>query len=108
METMVIRWKLNEVMAQKRIRNKDLAEAIGVTATSVHRLRKTDFMPRMLPERLNAICRYLQCQPGDLLIYIPDDEPQEANEKPQKVELLTKEKRQDSKTSKPETQDIAA
>jgi putative transcriptional regulator len=63
----VIRWKLNEVMARSRVRNKDLAEALGVTENSVYRLRKTDEMPRLTAERLEGICQVLRCQPGDLL-----------------------------------------
>lgn len=70
----VIRWKLNEVMARKRVRNKDLAEALGITENSVYRLRKVDEMPRLTPERLNGICRALDCQPGDLLEYVPNDD----------------------------------
>lgn len=69
----VIRWKLNEVMARKRVRNKDLAEALGITENSVYRLRKVDEMPRLTPERLNGICKVLDCQPGELLEYEPDD-----------------------------------
>lgn len=68
----MIRWKLNEVMAQKRIRNKDLAEALDITENSVYRLRKTDEMPRLTPERLNGICEVLKCQPGDLLEWVAD------------------------------------
>ncbi|MBD2560252.1 MAG: helix-turn-helix transcriptional regulator [Nostoc sp.] len=68
----VIRWKLNEVMARKRVRNKDLAEVLGITENSVYRLRKVDEMPRLTPERLNGICRALNCQPGELLEYAPD------------------------------------
>ncbi|HEY9800465.1 MAG TPA: helix-turn-helix transcriptional regulator [Leptolyngbyaceae cyanobacterium] len=68
----VIRWKLNEVMARKRVRNKDLAEALGITENSVYRLRKVDEMPRLTPERLNGICRALDCQPGELLEYVPN------------------------------------
>jgi putative transcriptional regulator len=68
----MIRWKLNEVMAAKRIRNKDLAEALGLTAVSVYRLRAVDEMPRLTRERLDGICRTLQCQPGELLLWIPD------------------------------------
>ncbi|MBO3458987.1 helix-turn-helix domain-containing protein [Aetokthonos hydrillicola Thurmond2011] len=67
-------------MAKKRVRNKDLAEGIGITETSVYRLRKTDIMPRMSPERLNAICQFLDCQPGDLLSYVPDDDGETATE----------------------------
>lgn len=69
----VIRWKLNEIMARKRVRNKDLAKVLGITENSVYRLRKVDDMPRLTPERLNGICKALNCQPGDLLVYEPDD-----------------------------------
>ncbi|BAY22649.1 hypothetical protein NIES2100_24120 [Calothrix sp. NIES-2100] len=69
----VIRWKLNEVMARKRVRNKDLAEVLGITENSLYRLRKVDEMPRLTPERLNGICKALNCQPGELLEYEPDD-----------------------------------
>jgi putative transcriptional regulator len=63
----VIRWKLNEVMSQQRLRNKDLAEALGITENSAYRLRKSEEMPRLTPQRLEGICQLLQCQPGDLL-----------------------------------------
>lgn len=69
----MIRWKLNEVMARKRIRNKDLAQALEVTETSIYRLRKTDEMPRLTPERLNGLCVALDCQPGELLEWVMDD-----------------------------------
>jgi putative transcriptional regulator len=70
----VIRWKLNEVMARKRVRNKDLAETLGITENSVYRLRKVDEMPRLTPERLNGICKALDCQPGELLEYVPNND----------------------------------
>ncbi|MBD2254713.1 helix-turn-helix domain-containing protein [Nostoc parmelioides FACHB-3921] len=69
----VICWKLNEVMARKRLKNKDLAQMLGITENSVYRLRKVDSMPRLAPERLNGICKALNCQPGELLQYEPDD-----------------------------------
>lgn len=68
----MIRWKLNEVMARQRVRNKDLAEALNITENSVYRLRKADEMPRLTPQRLDGICAILQCQPGDLLEWLPD------------------------------------
>lgn len=73
-ENKVIRWKLNEVMARKRVKNKDLAQKLGITETSIYRLRKVDEMPRLSPERLNGICAALSCQPGDLLVYEPDSD----------------------------------
>ena len=75
MDISVIHWKLNELMAKKRIRNKDLAQALGITENSVYRLRRTDEMPRLTPERLNGICTFLQCQPGELLEWTLDEYP---------------------------------
>jgi len=69
---LMIRWKLNEMMAVKRKKNKDLAEALGVTASSVSRLRQKDVMPRLRPETLDGICRFLACQPGDLLEWVDE------------------------------------
>ena len=82
MDINVIRWKLNELMARKRIRNKDLAEALGITENSVYRLRRIDEMPRLAPERLNGICAVLQCQPGDLLEWISDDDGEQVTIQP--------------------------
>lgn len=88
MDINVIRWKLNEVMARKRIRNKDLAKDLGITETSIYRLRKTDEMPRLSPERLNGLCAALKCQPGELLEWLPDDESnQGAGTSPISLEL---------------------
>jgi len=77
---LMIRWRLNELMAAKRIRSKDLAAALGLTEVSVYKLRATDNMPRLTEERLDGICRVLRCQPGDLLWWIPDEE-EGANER---------------------------
>lgn len=70
--TTVIKWRLNEVMAAKRIKNRELAEAIGIHENSVYRLRKEDKMPRLNHDTLNNICSYLNVQPGELLEWIPD------------------------------------
>lgn len=70
----MIKWKLNEVMASKRIRNKDLAIALGLSEVAIYKLRGADEMPRLSGERLEGICRFLQCQPGDLLSWVPDQE----------------------------------
>ncbi|PSR17297.1 hypothetical protein C8255_13390 [filamentous cyanobacterium CCP3] len=72
---MPIRWKLHEVMARKRMRNKDLAEYLDITENSVYRLRKADDMPRLTPQRLEGICAALQCQPGELLVWVPEELP---------------------------------
>ena len=70
----MIRWKLNVIMARNRVRNKDLAEALGISETSMYKLRKVDEMPRLTPQRLEDICVNLNCQPGDLLVLEPDED----------------------------------
>ncbi|MEH1835050.1 MAG: helix-turn-helix transcriptional regulator [Nostoc sp.] len=69
----MIRCKLNEVMARKRVKNKDLAKIFSINYNSVYRLRKVDEMPRLAPERLNGICKALNCQSGELLEYVSDE-----------------------------------
>lgn len=71
MDKQMIRWKLHEVMASKRKRNIELAEALSMTPASISRLRKKNLMPRLTPELLDGICTFLGCQPGDLLMHVP-------------------------------------
>lgn len=75
LRVMPIRWKLHEVMSRRRIRNKDLAEALDITENSVYRLRKAEDMPRLTPQRLEGICEVLNCQPGELLEWVAEDKP---------------------------------
>jgi Cro/C1-type HTH DNA-binding domain len=46
----MIRWRLNEVMAEKRVKGIELAEALGIDPNSVSRMRKRTTMPRLTPE----------------------------------------------------------
>ncbi|WP_309224552.1 helix-turn-helix transcriptional regulator [Halomicronema sp. CCY15110] len=66
----MILWKLNEVMSARGVRNKELALALDITENSVYRLRKSEEMPRLTPDRLEGICLALQCQPGELLEWV--------------------------------------
>lgn len=66
----MIKWRLNTLMAEQRKRSMDLATALGISENSVWRLRKRDDMPRLNPQTLDGICRFLDCQPGDLLIWV--------------------------------------
>ena len=51
-EVSIIRWKLREVMARRRISNKALAEAMGLHYTSVGRSKSQDIMPELGGETL--------------------------------------------------------
>ena len=56
------------MLAKRKIRSKELAEAIGITEQNLSIL-KTGKAKALRISTLEAICRYLQCQPGDILEY---------------------------------------
>ncbi|MEH1942859.1 MAG: helix-turn-helix transcriptional regulator [Nostoc sp.] len=69
---MVIRWKLAVMMAERNISNKELALLTGMNARSVSRLKVRRRLTRIDESTLNALCKALKCQPGDLLVYEED------------------------------------
>jgi putative transcriptional regulator len=54
------------MLAKRKIRSKELAEAIGITEQNLSIL-KTGKAKAIRLSTLEAICQYLDCQPGDLL-----------------------------------------
>lgn len=69
---MAIKVTLNVVLAERNVRSKDLAGQIGITEANLS-LLKQGKVKGMRFETLDAICRFLQCQPGDILRYVPED-----------------------------------
>ena len=70
----MIKFKIFEVMAQRGFRTrKALSEATGLPETTVGKLVK-DEVTRIDKKTLESLCRALQCQPGDLLEYVPEQE----------------------------------
>lgn len=63
---------LDVMLAKRKIRSKELAEAIGLTEQNLSIL-KTGKAKAIRFSTLNAICQYLDCQPGDILAYVPLD-----------------------------------
>lgn len=62
------------MMAKRKISSGELAERIGVSATNLSIL-KTGKAKAVRFTTLEAICKVLDCQPGDVLEYRPDDRP---------------------------------
>lgn len=71
--TPMILWKLRVKMAELHIGNKELAEASGVSPTTISRLKHTDELRQISGDVLSRLCFALNCSPGDLLVYIPDE-----------------------------------
>ena len=68
---MAIRVNLDVMLARRRMGVNDLAEAVGITPANVSIL-KNGRARAIRFTTLNAICRALCCQPGDILEYVPE------------------------------------
>ncbi|MFN3225731.1 MAG: helix-turn-helix domain-containing protein [Hyphomicrobiales bacterium] len=66
---------LDVMLARRKVRSKELAAAIGITEQQVS-LLKSGKVKGVRFETLEKICAFLDCQPGDLIRYEPD-EPEE-------------------------------
>lgn len=60
--------RLDRVMADRKISLKDLAEEVGITNVNLSKL-KTGKATAIRFSTLEAICKVLECQPGDILEY---------------------------------------
>jgi len=65
--------RLDVMLAQRKMRSKDLAAAIGISETNLS-LLKSGKVRGVRFGTLAAICEALDCQPGDLLEFVPDEE----------------------------------
>ncbi|MBP5573109.1 MAG: helix-turn-helix transcriptional regulator [Bacteroidales bacterium] len=65
---------LDIMLAKRKMRSSELAERIGLTLANLSIL-KTGKAKAIRLKTLNAICRELQCTPGDLLEYREDGTP---------------------------------
>lgn len=63
---MAIVVNLDVMLAKRKIRSKELAEAIGITEQNLSIL-KTGKAKAIRLTTLDAICKFLSCQPGDIL-----------------------------------------
>ncbi|HOQ10150.1 MAG TPA: helix-turn-helix transcriptional regulator [Syntrophomonadaceae bacterium] len=63
---------LDVMMAKRKISSGELAEKIGITPSNLSIL-KTGKAKAIRFSTLEAICKTLECQPGDILEYRPDE-----------------------------------
>ena len=71
---MAIRINLAVVLARRGVKSKDLAEYIGITEANLS-LLKGGKVKGIRFDTLDAICRFLECQPGDILEHEADAAP---------------------------------
>lgn len=69
---MAIIVNVDVMMARRKMSSGELAERIGVSPTNLSIL-KTGKARAVRFSTLEAICKVLDCQPGDVLEYRPDE-----------------------------------
>ena len=65
--------RLDRVLADRKMRLIDLAAQVGISNVNLSYL-KTGKVKAVRFSTLNAICKVLNCQPGDILEYVEDDD----------------------------------
>lgn len=68
---MPIRVNLDVVLAKRKIKGKALAADVGITEQNLSLLR-TGSVKGVRFSTLGKICELLDCQPGDILEYVPE------------------------------------
>lgn len=69
---MAIIVNLDVVLAQRKMKVKELAEEIGLSVVNLSILKQSKAKAIRFTT-LEAICKALDCQPGEILEYVPDE-----------------------------------
>ena len=75
---MAIIIRLDRVLADRKMQMNDLADKVGISNVNMSNL-KTGKVKAIRFSTLDAICKSLNCQPGDILEYRPDVKIPEQN-----------------------------
>lgn len=75
----MIRLNLDVMMAKRRISLGELSARIGITQANLSIL-KNNRARAIRFSTLDALCRALDCQPADLLEFLPDEEELDATD----------------------------
>ena len=70
---MAIILRLDRMMADRKISLNELSEKVGIENVNLSKI-KTGKVSAIRFSTLNAICKVLDCQPGDILEYQKDSE----------------------------------
>ncbi|EAQ44582.1 MAG: transcriptional regulator [Roseobacter sp. MedPE-SWde] len=70
---MPIRVNLDMMLVRRKVKSRELAAAVGITEANLS-LLKSGKVKGVRFATLDAICQFLECQPGDILEYLPEEE----------------------------------
>ncbi|GGI00949.1 MULTISPECIES: helix-turn-helix domain-containing protein [Mammaliicoccus] len=69
----MIKIKLDEILKEKNVSLTELAQSVDITIANLS-IFKTGKAKAVRFSTLEAICEYLDCQPGDIMFYEKDAE----------------------------------
>ena len=69
---MTIHINLDVILAKRKMKSNELAKLVGITEQNLSIL-KTGKARAIRISTLDAICKHLECQPGDILEYTNDE-----------------------------------
>jgi putative transcriptional regulator len=64
--------QLDVMLARRKVRSKELAEHVGITEANMS-LLKQGKVKGVRFDTLEKICAFLDCQPGDILMFVPEN-----------------------------------
>lgn len=70
---MPIRVNLDMMLVRRKVKSRELAAEVGITEANLS-LLKSGKVKGVRFATLEAICRHLDCQPGDILEYVAEDD----------------------------------
>lgn len=75
---MIVYYKLDTLLSQRKITKTQLCKDTGISTNVVSKISKNEVFKT---DTLNRICEYLHVQPSEIMEWIPDAEYEKANAK---------------------------
>lgn len=68
---MIKYYKLLDVLNRREMTKEELRIKLNLSSATIAKISKNEFISLRV---INDICKFLNCQPGDIMEYIPDKE----------------------------------
>lgn len=87
---MIAYFKLLDLLNRKNIRKEEFRKKIGISSGTMAKIGKNEYVAL---EVIDKICKYLNCQPGDIIEYIETEEKTSNEIWGEQIELIKKPKK---------------
>ena len=87
---MIVYYKLDSLLESKGIEKIDLQHSIGASPSTMANFSKNKYVAMSI---IDKICKELNCQPGDIMSYVDNEQAEKTKIEAQIAELQAKLKR---------------